>query len=480
MQSDKIAPSVPVLLGGPMIAIYMKTRSARKGVALIVAMIFLAIFGALAVAMTSMTGTNAQASSNQKMTSRALASAESGLDIMRYAMKKVAISGKTPDYQIVSSLRTSLQNAMAGMNVGTLTVSEDGLSIIVPAIALNPATGQSFSARITRLDTDTLRMDVTGFAGEVDRTVRVTYSLARRGHSAFDFGVATRGPLTLQGNISVEGVTVSSDADVYIESLTNNTALEMIGKCSIEGEVKIVNPDAVPSLSSQAKIGGEGGAAAMNHVEIGVPPTEFPEPDPQEFLPYATGTVYTNLSQLSGVTTLTNAVIGPNVNPKFTANMTINGILYIQQPNIVDFGGNVNITGLVVCEGDWDNPSVSNQLVFRGTVSSLPVTSLPNEPQYADIRTKTNTFCLAPGFSMSMGGNFNTLNGAIAANGIEFFGNAGGTIKGSVINYSNTAMTLTGNSDIYFNRSGVTAIPSGFVPEFILTYDSGSYEEPVL
>jgi len=113
-------------------------------------------------------------------------------------------------------------------------------------------------------------------------------------------------------------------------------------------------------------------------------------------------------------------------------------------------------------------------------VESYPVAELPNEEQFTAIKDETGTFVLAPGFSLSMGGSFNTLNGAIAANGIEFFGNAGGTIDGSVINYSDEAMTLTGNSDLYFNRSGVTKVPAGFVPEVILQYDPASYSESVL
>ena len=121
-----------------------------------------------------------------------------------------------------------------------------------------------------------------------------------------------------------------------------------------------------------------------------------------------------------------------------------------------------------------------NQINITGNVSSRSVSNLPDLPQFADIRTQTGTFILAPGFSASFGGNFDTISGAIAANGIEFFGNAGGTINGSVINYSDEEMTLTGNADLYFNRSGTAEIPAGFIPEIILTYVPSSYTEPVL
>ena len=87
---------------------------------------------------------------------------------------------------------------------------------------------------------------------------------------------------------------------------------------------------------------------------------------------------------------------------------------------------------------------------------------------------------MAPGFSTSFGGSFETLNGVIASNGISFFGNAGGTIGGSVINYSDTPMIMSGNSDLYFNSSGTDVNPAGFLPEKVLQHSAGSYDEIIL
>ncbi|MHC4889806.1 MAG: hypothetical protein ACYTEO_10150, partial [Planctomycetota bacterium] len=123
--------------------------------------------------------------------------------------------------------------------------------------------------------------------------------------------------------------------------------------------------------------------------------------------------------------------------------------------------------------------SGTNRIDFLGTIVSYPVTDLPEEMQFEQLRNETGTFLMAPGFSVSFGGNFETLNGAIAANGIEFFGNAGGTIDGSVINYSGNPMTLSGNSDLFFNRSGTNQMPAGFGPEIILYYVPSSYSEVV-
>jgi hypothetical protein len=89
------------------------------------------------------------------------------------------------------------------------------------------------------------------------------------------------------------------------------------------------------------------------------------------------------------------------------------------------------------------------------------------------------TFVLAPGFNVSFGGSFDALCGAIAANGIEFYGNAGGQIQGSIINYSSEEMTLSGNSDLYFNRSGLDEVPAGFVPQIVLEFDGSTYSEVI-
>ena len=41
-------------------------------------------------------------------------------------------------------------------------------------------------------------------------------------------------------------------------------------------------------------------------------------------------------------------------------------------------------------------------------------------------------------------------------------------------------MELTGNGDLYFNRSGLTEVPAGFVPEVVMRYDPSNYCEVVL
>ncbi|MHC4314486.1 MAG: hypothetical protein ACYSW3_18705 [Planctomycetota bacterium] len=142
---------------------------------------------------------------------------------------------------------------------------------------------------------------------------------------------------------------------------------------------------------------------------------------------------------------------------------------------MVTFSANVNITGIIVGDGEVTDDSGTNRIDFLGTVNSNPVTALPES--FGELREETGTFLMAPGFSLSFQGDFETINGAIAANGIEFSGNAGGRIDGSVLNYSDTPMDLSGNNALIFNRYADTEIPAGFEPEIVLKYVLESYSE---
>ncbi len=112
-------------------------------------------------------------------------------------------------------------------------------------------------------------------------------------------------------------------------------------------------------------------------------------------------------------------------------------------------------------------------------MTSLPITDLPEETQFDGLHEEIGTFIMAPGFVVSVGGSSSMVSGTIAGNGISFFGNAGGTINGSVINFSDQQMTLTGNSDLVFDRSGLDDVPAGFVPQVVLFYDTASCREVI-
>ena len=240
-------------------------------------------------------------------------------------------------------------------------------------------------------------------------------------------------------------------------------------------QVQAGNPLAVTDIGNASSIAGESGTDAKDHVFIGSPPSDFPTPNPGEFEPFVQNTYIKGTTPTSNVT-LQNMRIPANANPSFEGNVIIEGVLFIEPPNAVTFKGNTQITGVIVANGSLDAPSSANSLQFLGTIDSRDVNQLPNEG-FADLKEKEGTFLLAPGFNTSFSGNFATINGVIAASGISFSGNAGGTINGSVVNYSDAQMNLDGNTNLIFNKSGTDKNPAGFGPSKELIFQPGSYSE---
>ncbi|MBW8042286.1 MAG: hypothetical protein FVQ85_20120 [Planctomycetes bacterium] len=447
----------------------------HRGAALVISMIFVLVFSALAVSMATQSGTNLQIAENQRKGDCARACAESGVEIIRFWLSRFAVVGATDPGLVLNELAipasvNSLQFDLTENSITNIRTSYDGTTLTIPSVTLDSANSKSFSAEITQLGPDALQMDVTGVYQTMTRTIRANYDFGIRRRTVFDYGVATKGPLRLAGNIELEGVNVNVESDVYIVSDNDLMALEITGNSSIAGDVHISNPLATYDLQGgQASIGGETLPEADEHVTTGYGDVEFPVPNPGYFEQYVVEDI--NLTE----TTFVNVRIPPNTDPCFSAGITLLGIVFIEAPNVVTFSGNVNITGIIVGNGDINDDSGTNQINFLGTVSSNPVTDLPEE--FGDLRDETGTFLMAPGFSLSFGGNFETINGAIAANGITFSGDAGGTIEGSVLNYSDSPMVFSGNSDLSFNRWANTEIPAGFEPDIVLHYDSTSYSE---
>lgn len=456
----------------PIKRLFCRSIRRTKGAAFVTSMIFVLVFSALAVSMATLSGTNLQISENQRKNDCARACAESGLEIMRFWLSRFSVAGDTEPALVFQTLATSLQDDLAANDITNITTTHNSSIITIPSVTLDSENSKSFSAEIIQLDPETLQMDVTGVYKDTTKTIRANYRYGVKQHTVFDYGVATKGPLGLAGNIELEGININVESDVYIVSENSNLALTISGNSSIAGDVHIWNPVGTVDLQGgQASIGGDTGEDALDHVITGADEVDFPVLNPEYFEQY----VVEDLVYPTTETTFENIRILPGTNPSFSGGTIITGIVYIETPNVVTFTGNVIITGIVVGDGDINDDSGTNRIDFLGTVDSASVFTLPAE--YGDLVDETGTFIMAPGFSTSFGGTFETINGAIASNGIIFYGTAGGIIEGSVINYSDVPMTLTGNNDLLFNRSADTEIPAGFEPEIVLRYEPASYSE---
>jgi Tfp pilus assembly protein PilX len=457
------------------------TQRRRRGSALVLSIMFLAIFSALAVAMATVSGTNVQMAENHRKADATRACASSGIEVVRYWMNQVTISGTTAADQRFAQIGASLTSALADAGVTNFNAVTTESTIAISEVSLDSNRGQSFSALLTKIDNDHMQLDVTGHYGPLDKTIRTHYLFAERADTVFDFGVASRGPVSLSGNVELEGVNIEVESNAYIDC-SDLLALSIIGNSHIAGNVKIVNSLAFVDLQGgKAGIGGETGQEAVdNHVTFGVQPATFPEMVPSEFFNLVSLTELDPNMDTSADATFENVIVPANMNPTFSGHATLKGLVWIETPNVITFTGGADVTAIIVGDGDQTDNSGTNILNFKGNVDGGDIADLPaEETQFDGLRDSSGTFIIAPGFHVSFGGSFDALCGAIAANGIEFYGNAGGEIQGSIINYSDNEMTLSGNSDLYFNRSGLDEVPAGFVPEIILEYDASSYSEVI-
>ncbi|MHC4721552.1 MAG: pilus assembly PilX family protein, partial [Planctomycetota bacterium] len=72
-----------------------RNRELRDGAVLIIAVIFVALFSSLGLALLTMSSTNVQVANNHYKANRALESAQSGLEVTRYWLGRVAMPGST-------------------------------------------------------------------------------------------------------------------------------------------------------------------------------------------------------------------------------------------------------------------------------------------------------------------------------------------------------------------------------------------------
>ena len=448
----------------------------REGAVLIIAMIFVLIFSALAVSMAAMSGTNAQLASNQHKVDCALGSATSGLEVQRHWLTPVTMPSSTPSANYFSTIVSNLQYDLDANSISNITLENDGS--ILP-VSLDSTTGQTFTGqmRISDSNSNILEVFSTGGDAQITRTIKVEFDIEPYKWPIFNYGLATKGPLNYTGNPRTTGVTAAWEADIYIESTGSGTALSVAGNTNFHGDIMIGNPAANASFGGDILIDGDHNQDAIdNHVFVGVDPVEFPEPDTARFGPYATGITIDSSTDLSapGANTLVNAKIAAGTNPVFPKGVIIQGILLIESPNVVTFASNVALQGIIVAEGDVTANPVTDRIDVLGNFASGPY---PAGVEFDAIRNEVGSSIVAPGFAMSFQGNFSTLEGVVAVSGIHFSGNVAAQIKGTIINYSDQPMIIEGNATMNFDREASTKVPAGFDTHRVLTYKPSSYDE---
>jgi len=464
----------------------MKPDRRRRGIASILAMLFIAMFAAMAVALATFSNNTLLKSENHMAIQAARFQAEGGLSFLVYKLKKIDLGQLAGDTLLdkVAAFYTEQLGASPAVQ-GVLQYA--GGVLTIPATLTSGQEGW-FEAVVTAPEADMVRLRVYGYCKGVSRSVSMDFAMSDGARAFFNYGIASRGPIRMTGNAEVVGVNDPSEAACLSATYGTPEAFNLTGNCDLAGGISISNPDGYATLTGNVTVGGErhSGTIDLETVQadpetykafkIGVGDVEFPEVNPGVFKPFAT-TEVTSSTNTSGNKTFTNIRIKANTNKTFSGNVTLKGVIFIEQPNRIHFSGNVAITGVIVTEDAGDDNYDVNTIKFSGNLTARGVEELPNTSEFQQLRDMPGSFILAPGFSTEFTGNFGTIGGTMAAERFKWAGNASGTVRGSIISYSDAEFKLLGNSSIRIDRSGTPEIPPGFTIELTFTPMPDSYVE---
>jgi hypothetical protein len=254
------------------------------------------------------------------------------------------------------------------------------------------------------------------------RTFKVDFVRGDKPFDAFDYAVASKGGIVMRkGSVTgYNGVSETTIATI-ISSKTTNPAVSVSGG-SIGGDISVTGPDLVSVTGGS--VGGSNSTSDIlkNHTKM-VDQPDYPEFDTSVFKPFATN-VY------KGGSNLKNVRIPPNTNPKFSGGAVIQGIVYVESPNTLEFRGNTLVQGIIVFENK--GTGAQNVIDMRGNFTQLP---LPAGAEYDPLRAVRGISIFAPTASLVISGSVDSnLVGNVILNSFRNGGSADWTIdKGTLI-----------------------------------------------
>ena len=438
--------------------------SARRGIASLMAMLYLLIFSTLALGFYSAVTMAAQLAANDEKALGAQSAVESGLSFIRYELSRVRVPGNTaPNQMLAEVCKDLLAQQAANGNLGTRTIAvvDDAIHYPVGArefISLD-SQGAAFRAEIRMAEdgTEWVKVKVIGRyrGGTIARAIEIYFQPVISSTKVFDYGIVTRGPIIITGGGMIGGGGDPTHGSVLSMS-QSSTPITMSGTSGIAGEVYMTNKNGAVSMTSNVTIAGETGSARLAHIHPGVEPPELPEVDPAVFLPFVQNVYKPNQAAYR------NVIIPANTNPSFSSSVKIEGVMYIEYPNKVTFNGQATIHGSVVVQ-KGATPSTKNVINFGAGVQSYPMSSLPpTDPDFPQaLRDLTGSTLLAEGYHVELSGSSGSIGGIMLANSFELVGGSGGVIQGTFIGLGDVPMKFTGGASMARTRN--TEIPRGLV-----------------
>ena len=209
----------------------MTYRRCRKGAALLISMIVLAILSAWAVSIYSMSGAAVQLVENQRKIDSALSAAQSGLECGKYIVEDTLNYLPSTGYNHVTD-----DEAEATWNTLCVRVqaqpwvaeqaTQTSNKIITPAVNFGAA-NTSFQVRFYRDDALSIRLEGIGADGQVKRQVSIDMTITKDS-SVLNYAIASRGRMWLTRDSTIHGDIFSSwhRTDISPFNMTSDSRVE--------------------------------------------------------------------------------------------------------------------------------------------------------------------------------------------------------------------------------------------------------------
>ena len=484
----------------------IRSSSTRKGIALLMCLIFMALFSALTVGLMATSSTNAQVADNHRKTNTAMNSALSGLECAKSIIAHTptistnqntvtAAQANTIWANLCSTLQTT---ALGGQAVGSAAAFTDGVGagtqIVTPAINFGSA-GQSFTLRFFRYDANPTRIlvDCNGNEGTITRKVHqemdirkqadvLNYAIASRGRMWVTQNSVIHGPIYSSWNRPSLGTGIETTADTTIEG-TIGTAITLADLRNYNLQMETLDADDQPVfdeqgnrvVSTQDKIqGGHEGIyyGVQNSSMPGMSPTDYntamykglcttiatSSTVRTEYFPYAASGYTVPMSSSSKRydrkvyenMTFSNVKVPKGTHALFK-NCTFQNVLFIEANATYSDSAaytnntrfeNCNFNGAIVT--DVPTTSTTNSTWWmRNAMTFTGTANFNNQSQFRE------TTILAPNFNVNIGntgsfesGSENTLTGAVVGGIVDVRGNA--RLFGTIISMFDTSHYSSG------------------------------------
>jgi hypothetical protein len=431
------------------------TPAGRRAFVSVLALFLVCILVALAIAAVNSTSLGLVMSSNFDSALSARLAAESGLSFLANRLAHSGVNGCLRGKTLLKAVADDLREDLVGTaNLNGEDVGYDGTTVTVPESPHEIVfDNRSFSARITLLSYDTLRLQVTGYhtsgagSGQVRAKQTVSLDYQAVGNAAFGYGICSKGPMTMSMNTFIMGVTDPDDGSIY----SGATGLAITdGSGRISGNVVTSDPNATISMGSTV-IDGD--------ILDDVPPITMPQVDRALYAPFVQRIVDSNTNTSSG--TFNNIRIKANTNPVF-GDVTIQGVMYIESPNNIQFPNNPTLTCVMVADDPpTGSPDSANYIYFENNATFDSIDRLPDSNDFAQLRKLGGTAILAPGFTMEFKNN-GFIAGTVALKSLIAKNNMSSTVDGGLLIYGNGGLTVKNNYTFNVDRSQYSGVPRGF------------------